>query len=371
MKNYLFQPPHPFPPAEYEKRICGLVKKLRRLKLDGAVVASETARYYYTGFAASNGLLLVTPGETPRFLTDFRYLPAAKKRVPFVECADILRESETGKLLAKLTAPWRRAALEHTLPHGRYNSLASPLAHITEWTDLAPPIAEQRAIKSRREQTAIRRAAALNDQVFINSAKGLMFGLTEWQVRTTLRVAMNFVGEKEAFEPIAAFGANAAECHHEPDGTPLEKNKAVLLDFGVMWNYYCSDLTRTLCLGKPSKMLAEIHAIALRANRAAAEQIKPGMTGADADAIARGIIEKAGYGKAFGHGLGHGVGLEVHEGPSLSPSSTQRLEPGNIITIEPGIYLPGNTGVRIEDIALVTEDGCEVLSTAPRELLHR
>ena len=367
----LLHPPASFPPIEHEKRLRALVKILRKQKLDGAVVASETARFYYTGFAASSGLLLVEPDGKPRFLTDFRYLPAAQKHIPFAECADILRPPESEKLLAQLTAKWKRAGIEHTLPHDRFLKFTEPLAHVAEWADLAPAVAAQRAVKSPRELKAVRRSAALNDVVFKQILDNIAApGVTEWRLRVMMRMIIQCAGEAESFASIAAFGANAAECHHAPGEAPLRRNQAVLLDFGTTRNHYCSDLTRTFCLGKPSKTLAEIHAVVLRANRAAAEKIRPGMTGAEADAIARGVIEKAGYGKAFGHGLGHGVGLEVHEGPSLSSTSTQKLEPGNIITIEPGIYLPGVTGVRIEDIALVTEDGCEVLSNAPRELIH-
>ena len=365
----ILQPPASFPPVEHERRLKALIKTLRREKLDGAIIASEVARFYYTGFHASSGILLVDVSGTPRFLTDFRYLPAAKRQIPFVDCADSKRAPETGKILAKLTASWKRAAIEHAIPHAQLAALQKPLEHVAEWVDLSPIVAAQRAIKSVREQKAIRHAVAMNDVVFANLVTQLRPGATEWFVRSAARMVMGLVGEGEAFDTIAAFGANAAECHHVSDATRLAKGKAVLLDFGVKCDRYCSDLTRTLCLGKPSSTLADAHAAVLRANRAAAKKIRPSMTGADADAIARGVLETAGYGKAFGHGLGHGIGLEVHESPSLSPASKTILEPGHIVTIEPGVYLPGNTGIRIEDVALITADGCEILSTAPRELV--
>ena len=364
----IFEPPLSFPPVEHEKRIKALLKTLRRLELDGALIVSETARFYYTGFQSSNGLLVVDTRAAPRLLTDFRYLPAAKQKIPFMDCADIQRPPESAKLLARLTASWQRAAIEHSLPHAQFNTLTQPLAHVTEWADAAPVIAAQRAIKSAREQKAIRHSVAVNDVIFQTIAEQLKPGVTEWQVRAQLRMLMGVTGEMEAFDPIVAFGANAAECHHACGADELAARRAVLLDIGVKCNGYCSDLTRTFCLGKPSRQLAEIHDVVLRANRAAAAKIRPGMTGAEADGLARDVIEKAGYGKAFGHGLGHGVGLEVHEAPSLSPTYPARLEPGHIVTIEPGIYLPGATGVRIEDIALITKDGCEILSSAPRGL---
>jgi Xaa-Pro aminopeptidase len=366
----ILQPPSSFPPVEHERRLKALIKTLRREKLDGAIIVSDVARFYYTGFHASSGILLVGVSGTPRFLTEFRYLPAAKRGIPFVECADSKRAPETGKILAKLTASWRRVAIEHAISHAQLVGLQKPLEHVAEWLDLTPIVAAQRAVKSVREQKAIRHAVAMNDLVFQTVLPELREGATEWQIRAHVRHVMGFIGEGEAFDTIAAFGANAAECHHVSDATPLVKGKAVLLDFGIKCNHYCSDLTRTLCIGKPSRALVEIHAAVLRANRAAAKKIRAGMTGADADAIARKVLEKAGFGKAFGHGLGHGLGLEVHESPSLSPASKTRLEVGNIVTIEPGVYLPGNTGVRSEDIALITQDGCEILSTAPRELLH-
>ncbi len=366
----ILEPPSSLPPAEHEKRLKMLIKTLKRLKLDGALVVSGVARFYYTGFHASNGILLVDTRGAPRLLTDFRYLPAAKRQVPFLDCADLRRPPDTGDLLAKLTATWKRAAIEHAIPHSGFCALQAPLNHITEWADLSPIVASQRAVKSSLEQKAVRGAVAMNDRVFQTIAADLSPGVTEWQARAYMDMIMRVIGETEAFDSIVAFGPNAAECHHTPDATTLARNKAVLLDFGIKCDYYCSDLTRTLCLGKPSATLADIHAVVLKANRAAAAKIRPGMTGADADAIARAVIEKAGYGKYFGHGLGHGLGLEVHESPSLSPASTTPLAPGHIVTIEPGIYLPGNTGVRIEDVALITRDGCEILSTSPRALLH-
>jgi len=366
----ILQPPASFPAVEHERRIKVLLKTLRREKFDGAIIASEVARFYYTGFKASSGLLLVdVRGGEARFLTDFRYLPAAKRGIPFVACADIKRAPETGKILAKLTTSWKRVAIEHVLPHAQLVALQKPLDHVAEWVDFTPIASAQRAVKSPREQKAVRAAVAANDSVFSTIAKDLFSGLTEWSVRSGVRMVMNMLGEGEAFDTIAAFGANAAECHHFSDATRLAKGRAVLLDFGVKRDHYCSDLTRTLCLGKPTSALADVHAAVLRANRAAAAKIRPGMTGAEADAIARGVLEKAGYGKAFGHGLGHGIGLEVHESPSLSSTSKTILEPGHIVTIEPGVYLPGSLGVRIEDVALITEKGCEILSTAPRELI--
>jgi len=196
----IFQPPASFPPVEHGRRIKALLKTLRHEKLDGAIIVSDVARFYYTGFKASNGILLVDVRGEARFLTDFRYLPAAKRRVPFLDCADIKRAPETGKILAGLTASWRRVAIEHVLPHAQLAALQKPLDHVAEWVDLTPVVAAQRAVKSLREQKAVRHAVDMNDLIFSTIAAQLHFGVTEWIVRSGVRMAMGVVGEGEVFE---------------------------------------------------------------------------------------------------------------------------------------------------------------------------
>jgi Xaa-Pro aminopeptidase len=175
--------------------------------------------------------------------------------------------------------------------------------------------------------------------------------------------------EKEAFETIVASGPRSALPHGRASERVLQPGDSVTLDFGARYGGYVSDCTRTVVLGEPSPQHRQVYATVLAAQQAALGDIRPGMTGKAADAIARTVIADAGYGDAFGHALGHGVGLLVHEGPSLSPREEAVLAPGNVVTVEPGIYLPGWGGVRIEDLAVITDDGCRSLTRSPKELL--
>jgi Xaa-Pro aminopeptidase len=184
-----------------------------------------------------------------------------------------------------------------------------------------------------------------------------------------IRAWMNALGDGEAFETIVCVGANAAECHHVPDDTVWRKGEPLLVDMGVKLDGYCSDMTRCVRsteAGIKGVKYNEIHDLVLLANRTAVAAVKPGITGRELDAIARKVISRAGFGKYFGHALGHGVGLDVHELPVASKRSDTVLKPGMIVTVEPGIYIEGEIGVRIEDLVLVTADGCEVLSSSPR-----
>ena len=214
-------------------------------------------------------------------------------------------------------------------------------------------------------------AAALNDRIWREARREMKPGMTEKDIQRIIRAWMNALGDGEAFETIVCVGKNAAECHHVPDGTVWRKGEALLVDMGVKLDGYCSDMTR--CVpgtagrrkGIPSRY-DEIYSLVLGANRAAVAAVKPGITGKKLDAVARCIIRKAGFGKCFGHALGHGVGLEIHEMPVASKRSKTMLKPGMVVTIEPGVYIEGELGVRIEDLVLVTKDGCEVLSSSPK-----
>jgi Xaa-Pro dipeptidase len=186
--------------------------------------------------------------------------------------------------------------------------------------------------------------------------------MTERQMAAAIKHLMIERGDGEAFETIVCVGANAAECHHVPDGTVWNGREPVLVDMGVKLDGFCSDLTRNL-VPKPVRALyRKVYALVEEANRAAISAVRPWVAVADLDRVARGIIRKGGFGKCFGHALGHGVGYEIHEAPAVSGRDKTVLKPGMVVTIEPGIYLEGNLGVRIEDLVLVTEDGCEVLS---------
>ncbi|MDD5708752.1 MAG: Xaa-Pro peptidase family protein [Kiritimatiellae bacterium] len=365
MSNDSAGPARSFPPAEYAARIRALLAALRRQRLDGALIAGEIARLYYTGIETSNGLLWVDAREGPVFFTDFRYIFAARRALPFMSCALLKRGPESERAMRRRAAAWRRCGYEGSQPAAAFARRKGLLERVSDWVDVDDLIGAQRAVKSPREQQAMRRALAANDGLLSVLLPQLHAGLSEWEIRGLLRREADRLGQGEAFDCIVCVGANAAECHHRPGRDKLWPNQPLLLDFGVRLDHYCADLTRCVVFGRPSPLFRELHRIVLAANRRAVRAIRPGMTGAEVDAVARRHIEKAGYGRAFGHGLGHGLGLEVHEAPSFAASCKTEIRPGMTITVEPGIYLPGRAGVRIEDVVLITRTGCEVLTHAP------
>ncbi len=351
---------------------AGRVKRLRawqrRQRLDALFIVSEVNRYYFTGVRSSNGLLLSELPGGPAFYTDFRYLLVARKLLTFMPTGKIWRPADEAAVVAGCGRGWRRAGYEGQMPAARFLELKEALPHV-EWVNIDQGVAALRTVKSRAEQSLMRAAVAANDEALARVLRQVRPGLSEWDVRRLVRNAAETLGQGEAFETVACAGRNAAECHHQPGMARLRAGQALLIDMGVRRDHYCSDLTRTVCLGAaPAPELAEIHRVVLEANRKAVRAIRPGRRCCDIDLVARRVIERAGYGEYFGHSLGHGLGLEVHESPSFSASCVTELKPGMVLTVEPGIYVPGRLGVRIEDVILVTRTGCEVLSRAPRAL---
>ncbi len=360
-------PPRGLPPVEHEMRLKQLLRNLKRSGLDGAIITSPVARFYYTGLWSSAGTLWVDVREGPLLTVDFRYLVAARATAPFIPCRRQQRPAATTPPTRHLRR-WRRAGYEGALSMTSLQHYRQLLPAVSEWEDVTALLAAQRAVKSAREQRAMRRAVAANDRLLAAVVAGLRPGMSEWEIRNLVRCQADLLGQGEAFDTIAAVGANGAECHHQPDATPWSPDQPLLLDFGLKLNHYCSDLTRCLLPRKARRRYRELHDLVLQANRRAIAAIKPGIPTAEVDTTARDFLDRAGYGKAFGHGLGHGLGLEVHEQPALTSGDKMVLQPGMVMTIEPGIYLPGRLGIRIEDVVLVTRSGCEVLSQAAHHL---
>jgi Xaa-Pro aminopeptidase len=340
----------------------------REERLDAVVIASAVNRYYFTGIETSDGWL-VSEREGPAFYTDFRYLTMARQCLKFMPTRKVWRPGEEADAWARMGRSWRRVGFEGSLSAAQFNRLKAALPNV-EWIDVSTGLTAFRSVKSRAEQQLIRRAVAANDQLFAELLRTIAVGVSEWDVRTFVRRAADLLGEGEAFDTIACVGRHSAECHHHPDQTVLKREQPLLVDLGVKVNRYCSDMTRSLFFGSPPPLYREIHALVLAANRKAIRGIRPGRRCDDIDDIARSHIAKAGYGDYFGHGLGHSLGLEIHETPSFSPSCKAVLKPGMVLTVEPGVYLPGRFGVRIEDVVLVTNSGCEVLSQTPRDLSY-
>lgn len=361
------RPARDLPPAEFQARLKRLHACQKRLRLDALLVITEVNRYYLTGLATSNGLVLTQRGDAPAFYTDFRYLTMARQRAPWLPCHTLWRPADEPSVLSGMGRFWRRIGYEGQIDAARFLRLKAALPD-AEWVDVGTALAELRAVKSAAEQRALRAAVAANDRLFARLMEQVRPGLSEWEIRSLVRREADVLGQGEAFDTIACAGRNGAECHHHPDGTVLRKGQPLLVDLGLKLDHYCADMTRCVCFGAPTPLYRDLYGVVLDANRKAVRAVRPGVPCCDIDAVARGHIDKAGYGSNFGHGLGHGLGLEVHESPSFSPACKTVLAPGMVLTVEPGIYLPGKLGIRVEDVVLVTRDGCEVLTQTPRTI---
>jgi Xaa-Pro aminopeptidase len=317
---------------------------------------------YLVGFVSSNATLLVERDRV-RLFTDFRYTTAARavEGVELVETARFVL-GELAELL-----------------DGRFGFESDHLT-VDLWEvlragglDLVPRrglVEGLRAVKDETELDAMRRACAVSDRMYAALVEGPFIGRTEkelaWTVERTLR---ELGGEGMAFEVAVGSGPNGALPHVDPGGRLVAPGDLIVVDAGCIVDGYCSDCTRTFAAGAVDAERRRIYDVVLDAQLHALGAVRAGADGADVDGVARDVIEAAGFGALFGHGLGHGVGLQVHEAPVLRPESTDTLAPGNCVTVEPGIYVPGRTGVRIEDLVVVTEGGCEILTQFTKELV--
>ena len=339
------------------QRLADFAKAVRRRRLDAAVVFNQANIRSLTGVDCDSAALVVAPagGVAPRLYTDFRYAPMVRRVAPWLRVSDSKR----------LDFPGARVGYESTIPHARFLKLQKRHKR-AKFVDIDGDVKSLRAVKTADEAAKVRAAARLNDEIWAEAQESFRPGMTELDMARVIRRLMVERGDGEAFETIVCVGANAAECHHVPDGTVWNGRDPVLVDMGVKLGGWCSDMTRDIVPGRPSALYRKVYDTVLEANLAAIDALRPGMTCAELDRVARRLIARAGFGRCFGHSLGHGVGLEVHEAPSVMKGEKAVLKPGMVVTIEPGIYLEGNLGVRIEDLVLVTEGGCEVLSASAK-----
>ncbi len=352
-----------------EERLAGLRSLLAREGVDGLLVRGAANRRYISGFTGSAGTLLITAGEAV-LSTDFRYLEQAGEQAPGWRVVRTASEEERtlGEVVRELGLGRLAFEADHTSCAAR-DRLERALTGV-ELVPVQGWVEQQRRVKDAAEQASIRRAAAVADAVVGQLPRFVRTGQPEERITAEVEYRLRLAGGQErSFPCIAAAGPRGALPHATPTERVWSSGEFLVLDFGAVVDGYCSDITRTVAAGDPPEELRRVHAAVLGAQKAAREGIRPGLTGAQVDALARRYLTEAGYGEAFGHGLGHGVGLEVHEGPVLSPTSRDLLAPGMVVTLEPGVYLPGLGGVRVEDMVLVTEEGCEVLTRSPRELV--
>ena len=338
-------------------------------ELDALLVAHPVNLRWLTGFTGTNGLALV--GQDLRvFLTDFRYVEQAMGEVD--ESFD--RRRGERDLLADVRGalPERRPLRlgfddAHTSVR-TYARLGKVLGDEVELVAAGGVIEDRRAVKDAHELTRVRTAARVADEALRETLAAGLAGRTERAVARALEDAMRDRDAEPSFPSIVAAGPHGALPHAEPRDVEIPAGALVVIDFGARYQGYCSDCTRTLATGDVDGDAREVYELVLRAQRAALDAVTPGPEGKEVDAVARDLIAQAGHGDEFGHGLGHGVGLEVHEGPTLSKKGDKHLAAGNVVTVEPGVYLPGRFGVRIEDLVIVTEDGPDVLSSYTKEL---
>jgi len=350
-------------------RLDALAAKLAERELGALLVSDLVNVRWLTGFTGTNGAAVVGAGP-PRFVTDFRYLTQSA---------------------AQLDAVWEREIETDLLKRAVEGLPAGPLrlgfddAHVTvsQHAQLERLVAERevelvaaggivealRAVKDPDEIARIRAAAALADEAFEEVVGAGIVGRTERDVALDLEIAMRRRGaERASFAPIVAAGEHGALPHAVPRDVPIPAGTLVVIDWGAQLDGYASDCTRTVATGELDPRDRAVYDTVLSAQEAALAAVRAGPTGQEVDAVARGIIDAAGHAEHFGHGLGHGVGMEVHEGPRLSKQGQDALAAGNIVTVEPGIYVPGAVGVRIEDLVAVTADGHEVLNGLPKAL---
>jgi Xaa-Pro aminopeptidase len=322
---------------------------------------------YLTGFSGSNGQAVVT-ADAGLLLTDGRYAEQSRREVP--DLRHVVYSGDLAPVVAKACAElgvqsvaFEAGAVSHKL-FGELSAVGLELVA----TDGV--IERLRWPKDPEELEHLREAQAIADAAFHSVVPGLAAGISERELALVLDTEMRRQGaDGLAFDSIVAFGENAAEPHHQPTPRPLGRGDIVKLDFGCVVSGYHSDMTRMVAIGEPSDELREVYELVRRAQQTGVDAVRAGATGAEVDKASRDLIAAAGYGRQFPHGLGHGVGLEIHEGPSLRAGGTDVLPLGAVVTVEPGVYLEGRGGVRIEDMVEVTLDGCSVIPTVSKDLI--
>ena len=338
--------------------------------LDAILLVGEKDRYYATGFHSTDGMCVVTPREA-FFITDSRYIEAARNTVTGCTVG-----------LSTLEMP-ERTWLEQIIRDCGITMLGFEDAEMTcaayeklrkEQTVVLSPaqqlMRDLRAVKSPEEQQTMRDAQKLADAVFTEILDFIQPGMTEKRVAAELTYRMLLRGaEGNSFDPIVVAGKKSSMPHGVPGENVIEKGDFLTMDFGCLHDGYCSDMTRTVAIGEATDEMRQVYDTVLRAQKAGIAAYHGGVIGRDVDAAARKVIADAGYGEYFGHSFGHSLGMDIHEAPNASPSETRPLPAGAVLSAEPGIYIPGKFGVRIEDVCIVTETGCENITGSPKELI--
>ena len=343
-------------------RVCARFEEIDALLVSGLVNVR-----YLTGFSGTNALCVLAP-SIRRFVTDFRYVERARGEVDGFD-----QERAPPDFLAALEQGWPAGALrlgfeDHVMTVREHARVRELLPDRIELVAAGGLVEKERAVKEAGELERIRAAAALADEAFEAVVGEGLVGRSERAVALAIEDALRMRGAEPAFGAIVAAGANGALPHASARAVEIAANQLVTIDWGALLDGYNSDCTRTVATGDVDGELRELYELVRQAQAAALEALRPGPEGREVDAVARELIGAAGHAEHFGHGLGHGVGLEVHEAPRLATTASDRLQAGNVVTVEPGVYVPGLGGVRIEDLVAVGDAGVDVLSSLPKAL---
>ncbi len=357
-------------PVHLARRVDELRQRVRQAGASALLVTNPVDIRYLTGFVGDDSWALI-PAKAGRatILSDARFEEQIQREAPHARA--VMRGNQRLHEVLPQVLPGRAGKLalqpDHVSIRQRGNLARSLGAR--RLMELDDRLLEQRSIKDEGEVACIRRALAIQQKAYEKTLEYVQPGMTERQVAAYLEFQMRDMGaDGPSFPSIVAAGANASLPHAIPGEARVKKNQIILIDWGARWGGYCSDMTRVVAVGKMPAKIREIYEVVLEAQLAGIAAIGPGVPCRTVDSAAREVIRKAGYGKEFGHGLGHGLGLNIHEHPRLNQIANEVLAPGQVVTVEPGIYLPGVGGVRIEDDVLVTDRGAKVLSHLPKGL---
>ena len=340
------------------------------LEVDALLITNLVNLRYVTGFTGSNGIAVVGR-DLRRFVTDFRYIEQVAEQVDGFDRELAPQVFDDALRNGWPDGPLRLGFEDQHVSVRRHGRLRELLPERIELVPAGGAVEELRAIKDAAEVERIGAAAALVDEVYGTLREQGLVGRTEREVALTIELELRRIGaEGLSFDPIVASAERGALPHAVPADAPIPRGTLVTLDIGARLDGYCSDCTRTWATGELPDDLAEAYALVQRAQAESLAAVRPGPSGREVDAVARRIIEEAGHGEHFGHGLGHGVGMEIHEAPRLARTAEGTLVAGHVVTVEPGVYLPGRGGVRIEDLVVVTEDGHSVISTTTKDLIN-
>jgi len=338
---------------------------------DCVLITSDINRRYFTGMKSSAGVILAFPGKA-YLLIDFRYIEKARATVKDAEVIELKKLYPQLMELLKKHGAESVAIESETMTVKELNSYEHFFTDLTFVSNdsLSNAIATLRASKDSDEIACIRKAQEIAERALEELLGFIKVGVTEREIALELnRLMFAFGAEDLSFDTIVLSGSNTSMPHGVPSDKKVESGDFVLMDFGAVYNGYHSDMTRTVCVGEPTDEMRRVYDTVLEAQLAGLEAAKAGITGSDLDKVSRDIIEKAGYGACFGHSLGHGVGMEIHEKPNASPNYKLPLNEGAVVTVEPGIYIAGKFGVRIEDFVILTENGCENLTKSAKNLI--